>query len=306
MKFYLILLSVLLVFSVFVVGSQAIPSCTFRSTACSGSENCTFKVFQENDSHVGTCDSNYPISVCCTEITSATIRSSCNSDEGGIASMYATSNAHAGRKDYYSNIVCAKTANNPVVANIRGDTDCFSRETCAFTMFQQNNTHVGRCTYYSNRLCIQELFNVTITMILNNTSPNWNESVGLQGIATRSDGSSIDTSGSPNDVEVFLNSSRICATDTNSTGGYTCNFTAPPAIGLYQLNVTVNDTTTSKIWFNTTTFNVKQKFGEQTAVGTAQTVEGAAQTVACYEEPRVLQNPDGTIKIAVVRICVIK
>lgn len=306
MKFYVILLSVFLFFSAFfVINSTAIPSCTFRAGGgpCNSGETCIFSVFQQNNTHIGSCDyantSNNFI-VCCTEINSVAVRPSCNANEGGIVSMFATSNAHAGRRDYYSNVVCARNTSSgyPILATMRSD--CLARENCAFTVFQQNNTHAGRCGYYSTSVCIQENLNATITMILNVTEPNWNESVMLSGVATRTDTSAIDTSAEPEDVEVFLNGSRICITDTNSSGGYTCNFTAPLAVGLYELNVTVDDPTTGRMWSNTTTFNVKQQFG-----GTA-TTESTAESIACYEEPRVVQNPDGTIEVAIVRICVWK
>lgn len=298
MKGYLIILSVLIIFSLlFVIGSNAIPTCTYR-TACGADELCVFEVLQENNTHIGSCASPYTTKVCCTEITSATIRSSCNAGEGELISMFQTENAHAGTGNYYSNIVCAKTTNNPVVTNVR--TSCNARENCAVSVFQADNTHVGKCAYYSNSLCIQELVNATITMKLNKTQPNWAEGVQLQGVATRSDGTAINTSGVPEDVEVFLNGSRICTTETNSSGGYTCNFTAPSSSGLYQLNVTVDDPLTGKTPSNTTTFNVIQTIGE------AAPSEAAAKTVGCYEEPRVVQNPDGTIEIATVRICIFK
>jgi len=301
MKLYLAILTVFLFFSMlFIASSGAIPTCTFRTT-CSTGETCIFEVLdQENNTHVGSCDSTYTTRVCCTELSSVAIRSSCNADEGGIISMYQTSNSHAGRRDYYSNIVCAKNTTNPIVANMRSS--CLARETCAFTVFQQNNTHVGRCGYYSTSVCIQQDLNVTITMTLNSTTPNWNDVVQLRGVATRSDGTAVDTSNDPEDVEVYRNGTRICTTDTNSTGGYTCNFTAPQAVGLYQLNVTVDDPTTSRTSFNTTTFTVKQVIGGAEST----TAEQAAESIGCYEEPRIVQNPDGTIEISIVRICVWK
>lgn len=286
--------------AVLASGSSAIPACTFRDTSCSGGETCMFKVFQENNTHVGSCDSNYPISVCCTEVTAATIRTpSCNADEGGVMSFYATSNSHAGRKDYYSSVLCTKTSSNPIVANVRSS--CLDREGCLAAVFQQNDTHVGKCGYYGNSLCIQQLFNTTVTMILNNTSPGWKQIVNLQGVASRSDGSSVDTSADPEDVRVYLNATTLlCVTDTNSTGGYVCSFSAPSAIGLYELNVTIGDPTTGKSLSNSTTFTVKQ------FIGAEKKTEEAAESIACYEEPRIVQNPDGTIKVAIVRICVFK
>ncbi len=301
MKIYLVILSVLAVFSMLIISSDAIPTCTFRSGSCSGGEYCIFKTVQENNTHIGSCDASYPTIVCCTELASnAAIRSSCNADEGGIISIYATTNAHAGRRDHYSNIVCAKTSSNPIVTNIRS-TDCLAREKCVASVFQNNNTHVGRCGYYSYNVCIQELLNVTLTVVLNNTEPNWNEGVKVEGNASRSDGTAVDTSQDPENVKAYVNGSLSCTTDTNSTGGYNCSFNAPSAVGLYELNVTIEDPTTSKIWWNTTTFTVKQ-----VVLGEALPIQESAESVACYEEPRLVQNPDGTIEIAIVRICIFK
>lgn len=295
-----IILTVFLVFIfaslALIAGSMAVPSCTYRSGSCNGGETCVLSVYQQNDSHIGSCDA-YNTKVCCTEITSATVRTNnCNSGEGAVLSMYQTTNSHAGTHTYYSNVVCAKISGDPVLSTVR--TSCFARENCLTSLYQQNNTHVGSCGYYSSKICVQGNFNVTVTVILNNTAPNWNESIGVAGVATRSDGSAIDTSSDPADVEVFVNSSRVCTTDTNSSGGYICNFTAPNALGLYSVNVTVDDPTTSLTHWNSTTFNVKASFGS-TQSGTS-----SASSVACYEEPRVVQNPDGTLEIASVRVCV--
>ncbi|MBI2084038.1 MAG: hypothetical protein HYT70_00250 [Candidatus Aenigmarchaeota archaeon] len=294
---YLVFFMLVLSLVAFSGISAAIPTCTFRSGSCSVGEECMFSVLQENNSHVGSCNA-YNTKVCCTEISSATVRSVCNSDEGGAISMYQTSNAHAGTSLYYSNVVCAKTSSNPIIANVRAS--CLARENCLVSVFQQNNSHVGSCSYYSNKVCIQEKFNMSITIILNTTSPNWNEGVGVQGNATRADGSAVDTSSDPANVELYVNSSLVCTTDTNSTGGYSCNFTAPAALGLYELNVTVDDPTNGLTSWNSTTFTVKQQFGEAAAI------EGEAESIACYEEPRIVQNPDGTLAISTVRICVWK
>ncbi|MBI2547599.1 MAG: hypothetical protein HYW23_04110 [Candidatus Aenigmarchaeota archaeon] len=298
MKAYFMLLIFFFFSLTMAVGSEAIPTCTFRTT-CNGGETCVFNVYQQNNSHVGSCDSEYTTKICCTEITSATVRTySCNAGEGRLVSMYQTANSHAASSYYYDDVVCAKTASNPIVTNIRAS--CLSRETCALSFYQQNDTHIGACGYYTNQVCVQESFNVTITMILNNTQPIWNESVGLQGVATRSDGTAVDTSADPSDVNIYVNSTLVCSTATNSTGGYTCNFTAPSSIGPYQVIANVTDPTTSVTWTNSTTFTVKQ------TVGTQKTTETTANNIACYEEPRLIQNPDGTLKVSTVRICVWK
>ncbi len=299
MKVYVIFAVLLFSFVAFATLSIAIPTCTFRASACSGGETCILSVLQENNTHVGSC-SAYNTKVCCTEITTATVRSACNSGEGGAVSMYQTSNSHAGRHEYYSNIVCAKTASNPILANVRSS--CLARENCLISVFQQNNTHAGTCSYYGTKICIQELFNVTTTIKLNNTSPNWNDWVNVQGVANRSDGSSIDTSADPEDVKIYVNSSLRCTIDTNSSGGYSCNFRAPSSLGLYEVNVTITDPTTGKSWWNSTTFNVQQQIGQPIEEGASE--EDEAESVACYEEPRLVQNPDGTLAVSIVRICV--
>ncbi len=287
----LIILPVLL-----AVNSLAIPTCTFR-TSCNAGETCIFEVFQENNSHVGNCDSDYTTKICCTELSNVTVRSnSCNSREAPVLSMYQTSNSHAAFGLYYSNVVCANTSSNQILMNLRSS--CTPRETCAATFFQNNNTHVGRCGYFANSLCIQEHFAVTITMILNSTSPNWNDVIQLQGVASRSDGTFVNTSGNL-DVTVYVNSSTVCQTDTNSSGGYTCNFTAPQAVGLYNVNVTISDPTAAT-YSNSTTFTVKQTFGE------TKEVEESVRSISCYEEPRIIQNADGTIEVATIRICVFR
>lgn len=281
----------------FVVdNSEAAPSCSFRSS-CNAGEVCIFSVFQENNSHVGNC-SYYGTQACCNETTTVTIRSgSCNANEGVVFSTFQENNSHVGHNDYYDTKVCARFASNPVVVNVRSS--CLSGEACLASKFQDNNTHVGTCTYYSdNRLCLRELLNVTITISLNNTAPSWSQGIRATGKATRADGSNVDTNA--NDLNIYLNGTLYCTNETDSNGDYACDFSAPSTTGIYLANVTVVDPTTSRTWSNTTSLSVKPSFGETAAI------EKTAASVSCYEEPRIVQNPDGTLKIAYVRVCISK
>ena len=97
---------------------------------------------------------------------------------------------------------------------------------------------------------------------------------------------------------VYLNGTVKCTTETDANGNYNCDFNAPGSLGLYQLNTTLKDPLTNIFWSNTTTFQVKVAFGAPRAE------EVEAENIACYEEPRVIQNPDGSLKVSFVRVCV--
>lgn len=296
MKSLLVLLSLVGTFIYFSVSlAQAVPTCTFRSS-CSAGEVCVFSVFQNDNSHVGNC-SYYGTKICCTEITSVAFRSNnCNSDEGSVISLNQENNSHIGGKIYYSLKVCSKFTNNPLIGNIR--TSCQSGEACVASVFQGNNSHVGTCNYYSSKICIRERFNATLTVNLNDTTPKWNGGVRVSGKITRSDSSNVDTDAEG--INVYVNRSVYCTNQSDSNGDYTCDFTSPNAVGNYELNVTIQDPQTSAYWSNTTTFKVKA------AVGPEKAAERTPESISCYEEPRIIQNPDGTLKTGYVRVCIFR
>lgn len=299
MKLYWILLTLVSIFLFLFLSdnSEAAPACAFRSGSCNAGEVCIFSVFQENNTHIGNC-SYYSTQVCCNGTTRVAVRSdSCNSDEGIVLSVFQENNTHVGHRDYYSTKVCARFANNPVVVNTRSS--CQSGETCIASKFQDNNSHVGTCAYYDNDLCLRERLNVTITVGVNNSEPSWNDVVRATGRATRADDSNIDTNA--NDLNIYLNSTLYCTNETDSNGDYICDFSAPGTLGIYTLNVTIVDPTTSITWTNTSvSITVKA------SVGLNATAASEAESVSCYEEPRVIQNPDGTLRIGYVRVCVSK
>ncbi|MBI2545446.1 MAG: hypothetical protein HYW22_02535 [Candidatus Aenigmarchaeota archaeon] len=275
--------------------SNAAPSCTFRGS-CNVGETCIFSVFQQNDSHVGNC-SYYNTKVCCNETTSVAVRSgACNSDEGAVLSEYQENNTHVASKDYYGTKVCVKFGSNAATGNVR--TSCLTGEGCVASVFQQNDSHVGNCNYYTNKICIRQVFPVTVTVNLNDSNPTWNGGVRVSGTASRSDGTFVDTN--PNGLNVYVNNTLYCTNETDSSGNYICDFSAPSQLGNYLANVTVLDPLTSLTWSNTASFIVKAITGQPTSA------ESSVQSISCYEEPRVVQNPDGTLTVANVRICIWK
>ncbi len=140
--------------------------------------------------------------------------------------------------------------------------------------------------------------NATVTLNLNSSFYWWGDAVLVYGNAKRKDGSSIDTSTSIFDnVTVLLDNKQVCMTDTNSSGDYSCVFNAPNSVGNYSLMVRVPDPLTGKIFRNFTNLEVKPTYGSG---------ETNVREQSCIALPRLLINPDGTIKTVMVRICIWK
>jgi hypothetical protein len=135
----------------------------------------------------------------------------------------------------------------------------------------------------------------TVTADLNASEVWWNDPVKINGSAKRSDQTSIASA----NVEVLLAGKNVCPlAATGVNGYYSCTFNAPQATGVYEVLVKVTDPQTNKIIANTTSFLVKPSYG-----GTKEEEE-IAKGVGCYEVPKIIQNPDGSIKRVIVRVCV--
>lgn len=134
--------------------------------------------------------------------------------------------------------------------------------------------------------------NVSVSIVLNNTEPWWNESVLARVHAERIDGSPVQGG----DVNITVNQTLVCSnkTATDSNGNYSCIFNAPAQLGLYYVYAYVADPLTSKVFYNYTLMNVTAKIG----------AEERAANIACYEEPVIIQNPDGTLRKATLKVCV--
>jgi hypothetical protein len=138
-----------------------------------------FSLNKLTNSHAGNCD-QYTNKVCCSNISSTSIKSFCSSDEGGIISLFATSNAHVERygQDNYNNHVCAKFASSELDCSLKDS--CNSTEVCVVSLNANTNSHAGACTSYSNKICCAQLPDLEVNQSSineNNTSPIYNQSV---------------------------------------------------------------------------------------------------------------------------------
>jgi hypothetical protein len=137
--------------------------------------------------------------------------------------------------------------------------------------------------------------NGTIAADLNTTEVWWNDPILINGTAKRKDKTVVSSA----NVEVLLAGKNVCPlAATNANGYYSCTFNAPQTVGIYEVLVKVTDPQTNKIFTNTTSFLVKPSYG-----GTKEEEE-TAKRVGCYEVPKIIQNPDGSIKRVIVRVCV--
>jgi len=135
-----------------------------------------------------------------------------------------------------------------------------------------------------------------VIITLNVTEVWWNDPVNISIEAKRADQTPINNG----PTTIKISTDTVCTGNTNSQGRYSCEFTAPGSVGNYNISANVTDPTTNKIFFNSTILKVKISYG-----GTSEEVKGAEE-VGCYQVPRIVQNPDGSIKKAMVKVCVWK
>ena len=136
--------------------------------------------------------------------------------------------------------------------------------------------------------------NVSILINLNATQVWWNDAVNCTIQAIRRDNSYVSSA----DVEIKVNESIKCSANaaTDELGKYTCIFNAPNSTDTFIVNASVIDPLTDKLFYNTTLLEVSPTLGE----------EEVAPQIACYEEPQIIQNPDGTLEEVRVKVCVWK
>lgn len=144
----------IIIFLIIIPVVSADFQCQLREGSCPVQEKCILKQYQANNSHVGTCNSTYNYSICCTEIALVKYdRGECT--EGGkIVSIYQLNNSHVAQRNYFDIKVCARFQNDDVIANIRNG--CNSDEVALFTLYQLNDSHIGDLHYQpTNTICIQ-------------------------------------------------------------------------------------------------------------------------------------------------------
>jgi len=136
----------------------------------------------------------------------------------------------------------------------------------------------------------------TITINLNATSVGWGDPVNASGQAIYNDTEYVSSS----TVRIKSGDSVKCTDTTDSSGRYDCVFTAPQSMGTYAITAELTDAITGKVFTNSTTLVVT------TTYGGGEAEKKSAEQVTCYEEPRIVQNPDGSIEKTTVKVCVWK
>ncbi|MFH8038978.1 MAG: CARDB domain-containing protein [Candidatus Aenigmatarchaeota archaeon] len=135
--------------------------------------------------------------------------------------------------------------------------------------------------------------NVSIIISLNKKTFWWNESIVSSLKIVRRNGSNVVNGY----VNISLDKEKKCEGYTNNEGKFSCTFLAPLRIGLFNLDVVVQDPLSTKYFFNSTIIEIKLSIGED--------IE-KAKIVSCHEEPRLIINPDGTIQLVKVKVCVVR
>jgi len=138
--------------------------------------------------------------------------------------------------------------------------------------------------------------NVTISVFLNKTKCWWRDWIRVYGQALQINGNPVGDA----NVSIMLLGKVVNKTKTNSTGHYEAIFRAPSRVGVHLLSVVLTHPTTGKKYGNVTTFNVALDYGK------SEEEMESAKNVGCYEVPRFIQNPDGSIEKVIVKVCVWK
>jgi len=138
--------------------------------------------------------------------------------------------------------------------------------------------------------------NATISMFLNSTYYWWNEGVKVYGWAKEIDGDPIPSA----EVTIKLSGTIMNTTQTDANGYYEGTFTTPSKIGNYIVVVNFTHPITEKKYGNATLLYVSPYYGG------SESEMRRAKNIGCYEVPKFVQNPDGTIERVIVKVCVWK
>jgi hypothetical protein len=138
--------------------------------------------------------------------------------------------------------------------------------------------------------------NATIDISLNQTSFEWGEYGNVSTQTAYLDTGYVSSSS----ISISVAGSEECSGTTDAEGKYSCIFPVPQSIGTHTVTVQVTDASTAKVFTNSTQIVIIETYGE------GETERSMARDVGCYEVPKLIQNPDGSIKKVMVKICVWK
>jgi len=127
---------------------------------CGSGTFCVFSMYNNTNSHIATCASDYPLKVCCgatgTILTTSTSNNKCTSNQGFLFSGFKLYNTHVDTNDKanfgYDNNFCLSSSNTKVSCSV--ESGACATGTCVAKLFDYVNSHVGDCSSeYGLTLC---------------------------------------------------------------------------------------------------------------------------------------------------------
>jgi hypothetical protein len=148
-----ILILSILIFSLFSIGLALAPTCIVRDYGCQPDENAVFSLMSETNSHAGDY-LYYNKKVCCTNVVSSYLKTTCNSDETEVMTFYKQNNSHVAKKGYAPYKLCTKF--NTLLSCVVTES-CTGNAVCVASVAYDTNSHVGGCNQYPKKICCTQL-----------------------------------------------------------------------------------------------------------------------------------------------------
>lgn len=278
-----------MILNISLAESQIYINCSV-TTSCQDVD--VFHISDLTDAHAElNTQNNYPYRICCR--AEGTTLSVSNEISGGIIGLSYYTNAHVeigNQTNYFYHLKLVPGTGYMLCDFVNS---CSNYETCIASLSDFTDAHIGDCITnpYQIKICCNiETLNLTIN--LNATKLTWNDGIKVYGKATRS-----ESPLSYSNVTVKFDQETFCYLQTNATGDYECSFTVPKKrINNYNITATVIDKDTFEektVWKS---IKMHLYYGYQIS----------NKDMSCYETPKIIQNPDGSVDIVMVNICVWK
>lgn len=284
-----IFLLIFLIFIKYSISQTPELICSIETTC---SYTGVFRISDLTDAHAELMtQSNYPYIVCC-RVNGLTL-SVFQEIGGGFIGLSNPTDAHveAGNQNNYGYHLKFNPSYGNIICNI--DDSCDSYDTCLVSISDLTDAHVSDCVTnpYQKKICCS-FSSLDITLNLNSSRVQWYEGLKAWG-QVKKNGSPLENA----DVYVKINDKIYCQLKTNSFGYYECSFTIEKSkIEILNVSATVIDPLTLESETAKHILKIYINFGH----------ENKAKNILCDEKQRLIQNPDGSIDIAKINICVWK
>ncbi|MBU5688520.1 MAG: hypothetical protein KQA41_02305 [Candidatus Aenigmarchaeota archaeon] len=260
---------------------------------CSIETSCSytgvFRISDLTDAHAELItQTNYPYVVCC-RIDGASLSVS-QEISGGFIGLSNPTDAHveAGSQNNYGYHLEFNPSYGSIFCEVSDS--CENYDTCLVSISDLTDAHVGDCTTnpYQKKICCS-FGSLEININLNASKVEWNGGLKVWGKTTKN-GAPLQNA----DVFVFINNELYCQIKTNSSGDYACEFNIKRnRIGQFIVFAKVIDPSNLKEKISYSTINVFIDFG----------FKEKGKNIVCEDIKKLIQNPDGSIEEANVKIC---